>query len=136
MSNWTHVAGVVRVDSFRFIDSELNFDEIFGKEDLFESPEEVWEDATENPDGYLPMGSEGSLHKSIWVNPDKSQFCSYTVTIFGDLRDHHDPDEIIEWFKKKCKPLYIRNAVITVSNERNGTKTYTYTYEEESEEQE
>lgn len=132
MSNWTHVAGVVRVDFFRFDDSELNFDEIFGKEVLWGSPEEVWEDATENPDKYLPMGSEGSLHKSVWVNPDKSKLCSYAVTIFGDLRDHYDPDEIMEWFEKKCEPLSIRNAVITVSNDWYGTKTYTYEEEIEA----
>lgn len=130
MSNWTHVAGVMRINLFRFDDTELNFDEIFGKEVLFESPEEVWEDAAENPDKYLPMGSEGSLQKSVWVNPDKSQLFSYAVTIFGDLRDHGDPDEIIEWFKKKCELLYIRDAVITVLNERNGMKTYTYESEE------
>ena len=129
MSNWTHVAGIIRVDD---IFSEIDFDEIIGKECLWESPEEVWNDAEKNPDKYLPMGSEGSLHKSIWVNPDSSHLARYTVSIFGDLRDHHSTSDIIEWFKEKCKLLWwVRNAVITVNNEWSGTETYTYEEKEE-----
>ena len=126
MSNWTHVAGIIRVDGI----AKLDFDEVIGKECLWESPEEVWDDAEENPDKYLPMGSEGSLQKSIWENPDKECLASHTVSIFGDLRDHHSTSDIIEWFKEKCKSLWVRNAVITVQNEYYGTETYTYVNEE------
>ena len=72
------------------------------------------------------MGSEGSLQKSVWEDPDRSSVAAYTVSIFGDLRDHDSCDEIIDWFKEKCENLMVRNAVITVNNERNGTKTWTY----------
>ena len=126
MSNWTHVAGIIRVDGFGTVD----FDEIIGKECLWDSPGKVWNDAEENPDKYLPMGSEGSLRKSIWKNPDEESLASYTISIFGDLRNHHSTSEIIEWFKKKCDSLWIRNAVITVTNEYYGTETYTYVGEE------
>lgn len=126
MSNWTHVAGIIRVDGL----TELDFDEVIGKECLWGSPSEVWEDAEVNPDKYLPMGSEGSLRKSVWENPDKNCLASYTISIFGDLRDHHSTTDIIEWFKEKCKELWVRNAVITVSNELYGTETYTYVDEE------
>lgn len=122
MSNWTHVAGIIRVDGM----AEQDFDEIIGKECLWGSPREVWEDVRKNPNKYLPMGSEGSLHKSIWENPDKSCLASYTISIFGDLRDHYSTSEIIDWFKSKCKELWVRNAVITVNNELYGTETYTY----------
>lgn len=122
MSNWTHVAGIIRVDGL----SKIDFDEIIGKECLFESPEEVWDDMEEHPDNYLPMGSEGSLQKIIWENPDKNCLASYTVSIFGDLRDHYSTSDIIEWFKKKCELLWVRNAVITATNEAYGTETYTY----------
>jgi hypothetical protein len=127
MSNWTHVAGIIRVDGM----ARQDFDKIIGKECLWSSPSEVWEDAEANPDKYLPMGSEGSLQKTVWENPDKSCLDSYTISIFGDLRDHHSTSDIIEWFKEKCKLLWVRNAVITVYNEWCGTETYTYKESEE-----
>ena len=133
MSNWTHVAGIIRIDGLVYF-GEPDFDEIIGKECLWESPEAVWKDAKDHPEKYLPMGSEGSLQKSVWVNPDKSCLASYTVSVFGDLRDHNNADAIVEWFKGKCKSMWVRNAVITVENELYGTKTYTYVYEEEEEE--
>ena len=132
MSNWTHVAGIIRVDSLRIDDiEEIDFDKIIGKECLWGSPSKVWKDADENPDKYLPMGSEGSLQKSVWENPDKSCLASYTISIFGDLRDHDSTSEIIEWFQEKCKSLCVRNAVITVCNEWYGTETYTYVESED-----
>ena len=79
MSNWTHVAGIIRIDGLRCLDNVLDkpdFDEIIGKECLWESPEEVWDDAKKNPEKYLPMGSEGSLQKTVWVNPDESCLAS------------------------------------------------------------
>lgn len=128
MSNWTHVAGIIRVDRIRVDDDaeELDFDEILGKECLWNSSRKVWDDALKNPDKYMPMGSEGSLQKSVWVNPNKGRVDSYTISIFGDLRDHDSISEIIDWFIKKCNLLWVRSAVITVENERYGTKTYTY----------
>lgn len=132
MSNWTHVAGVIRVDYMKWDDiPELDFDELLGKECLWEADEETWVDADNNPNKYLPMGSEGSLQKSVWIDPDKSNIPRYTVSIFGDLRDHDSCDEIIEWFKNKCKLIgSVRQATITVDNGYYGTKSYTYSEEE------
>ena len=79
-----------------------------------------------HPDRYLPMGSNGSLCKTICENPDKNYYDSYTISIFGDLRDHDSTTDIIEWFKAKCEEFWVRNAVITVENELYGTETYTY----------
>jgi hypothetical protein len=128
MSNWTHVAGIIRVDRIRVDDDaeELDFDEILGKECLSDSSRKVWDDALKNPDKYMPMGSEGSLQKSVWVNPNKGRVDSYTISIFGDLRDHDNISEIIDWFIKKCNLLWVRSAVITVENEMHGAETYTY----------
>ena len=128
MSNWTHVAGIIRVDGT----ANLDLDEVIGKECLWGAPSEVWEDAEANPDKYLPMGSEGSLQKSIWRNPDKDRLAFCTISIFGDLRDHYSASDIIEWFKEKCKSLWVRNAVITARNDWYGTETYTYEESEES----
>lgn len=133
MSNWTHVAGVVRIDAIRLPGfDELDIEKHFGKECYWDSPVSVWDDARENPDNYLPMGSEGSLSKSVWINPDLHDVSSYTVTVFGDLRDHDSPDEIIEWFKEKCKGIAVRQATITVQNEMNGTKSWTYEFEQDA----
>lgn len=132
MSNWTHVAAVVRIDDLRFGDfSEPDWDKIFGKELLYGDPYEKWEEADKYPERYLPMGSEGSLQKSVWANPKECSAAAYTVSIFGDLRDHDDPDEIIEWFKKKCSKLSVRQASIVVTNIVNGTRSWYTSLDEE-----
>ena len=120
MSNWSHVAAIVRVDSFpRCLQGvETNFTKIFGKELSYE---DRWNlDLPEVPDKdgeYLYYGSEGSLKMTVWVNPYKESLAAYTISIFGDLRDDDDPDAIIEWFKHKCSKLDVRQACITVDNE-------------------
>jgi hypothetical protein len=120
MSYWTHVAGIVRVGDIRIFDDQIgpDWDAIFGKECLFDAPREVWDDAMEHPDKYLPMGSEGTLRKTVWVNPDLSHADAYTVSIFGDLRDYDSPETIIEWFKKIVNSVAIdvRQACITATN--------------------
>ena len=128
MSNWTHIAAVIRIDDWRHkVGEHPDFDILIGKECLFHSSNEKWSDAEQNPDKYLPMGSEGTLQKSVWINPKTYDVPRYTVSIFGDLRDHDNPQEIIDWFQKICnKQNLIRNAVITVSNERNGELTWTW----------
>lgn len=131
MSNWTHVAGVVRIDDLRLSDETPDFDKMFGKEVRYEDSLDVWEDADENPDDYLPMGREGSLRKSVWINPDNSSISAYTVSIFGDLRDHDDPQAIVDWFEKKLKNVWVRQAMITVSNECNGEVSWVWEYKEE-----
>lgn len=94
MSNWTHVAAIVRVDGLRFGEEPSigeRFEEIFGKELRYEDNFNVWDEADEHPERFLPLGSEGSLTMNVWKNPDKSCMSAYVVSIFGDLRDHYDP---------------------------------------------
>lgn len=122
MSNWTHVAGIIRIDAIRCMEEKIDFDALIGKEYDWESCHDTWI----NPEEYMPMGSEGSLDKHIWINPDKSCVAAYTVSIFGDLRDHDDPQEIIDWFKSICNKCWVRNATIVAENERNGTLSWTW----------
>ena len=68
---------------------------------------------------------------SVWDNPDTEDITAYTVSVFGDLRDHHSIEKIIKWFDEKCKKLWIRQAVITIYNEWYGTKTKAYEEKEE-----
>lgn len=130
MSNWTHVAATARIDSLAFLMPELDFENVFGKALDYDSPDYMWAEQENDPEKYLPMGSEGTLKMMVWANPDTSYAARYTVTIFGDLRDHYDPQEIVDWFKRKLKGLIIRQAVITVENEWRGTITWTYSKEE------
>ena len=132
MSNWLHVAAIVRIDSFgdlfedesecltKEMDSIKN---VFGRQLLFDD-HNAWEEYREHPERFLPMGSEGSLQMSLWINP-KDNYCDrYTVSIFGDLRDRFDCQSIIDWFKDRCSKMgswTIRNACITVTN---GFSTY------------
>lgn len=133
MSNWTHVAGIIRIDGYMEDDE---FDKLFGKEVHFDAPKEVWRDAWEHPEKYLPKGSEGSLYKTVWENPNKNHLARYTVSIFGDLRDHEDPQEIVDWFEKICQKLgcfMVRNATITVKNDWNGTINKTFEFDDSEE---
>lgn len=117
MSRWTHVAGIIRIDDLPFL-GENNWMEYFGKEVHFSSPMDVWKDLDEHPEDYLPTGSEGSLHSSLWKNPDDHSLAAYTLMIFGDLRDYDTPEKIIEWFKEKLSGIpVVRQAVITVETE-------------------
>lgn len=120
MSIWTHVAAIVRVDDIRMFDNQVgpDWDAIFGKECLFYASRDKWDDAMEHPEKYLPMGSEGSLRKIVWTDPNLSHVAAYIVSIFGDLRDHDSPESIVEWFKKiiNSDTIDVRQACITVTN--------------------
>ena len=128
MSNWTHVAAVARIDNIVGLVPELNFEKHFGKVLEYEDSLDKWREQEEHPERYLPMGSEGPLKMMVWTSPDPSDMARYTVSIFGDLRDHDSPQEIVDWFKDKIKDLWIRQATITVENECNGTVNWTYEY--------
>lgn len=128
MSNWTHVAGIVRINHLVLNpDDKIDFEMIFGREVLWDMD---WSDIECDPRPTLPMGSEGSLRMSVWQNPDPNSLAAYTISIFGDLRDHDDPNEIINWFKEKLKSFFVRQATITVQNEYNGTVNWTYDHTE------
>lgn len=136
MSNWTHVAAIARIDHAKFLlkdfqDSELDFTHIFGKELNWNASIEDWIYAEEHKDEYLPLGSEGTLQMSVWCNPEEYSLARYTVSIFGDLRDHESATEIIDWFKTKLKNLNVREASIIVENEVYGIKYWNTTWEEE-----
>ena len=127
MSIWTHVAGIIRINDFILSeDQTLDFDEIVGKECLYDSPDEVWADKDANPDKYMPCGSEGTLTKSVWVNPDKSHIAAYTVSVFGDLRDYDDLTVIRDWFKSVCDKVWIRSAILKADCENGETLIYEY----------
>jgi hypothetical protein len=89
----------------------------------------------EHPDEYLPHGSEGSLQKSVWENPDSTAVAHWTVTVWGDLRDHDSIDEIEKWFRGCCDRLrdWLRQACCEIDNDLNGGKAISYRLDEETE---
>lgn len=133
MSAWVHVAAIARIDYLPILHNgeEIDFDTAFGKECLCGWGSEEFEYATEHKDEFLPMGSEGSLRKTVWVNPHKNHADQYTVSIFGDLRDVTSGRWIVDWFKKKLDDMYVRQAAITVMSDYDEDVTWTYGEDEE-----
>lgn len=147
MSNWTHVAGIARIDYMPYTDTEDKVrtivEKIFGKECKWSDDMSVWKKAREHPEAFMPMGSEGSLHLVLHDTNEKDCIARYVVSIFGDLRGHDDPNAIIEWFSNCCKAIdesedsvWIRNACVSVQNEWNGARVWSYDVEQEEAEME
>ena len=136
MSNWTHVAAIVRVDGIPGrVDLNTLATSVFGKTCLWEDDSSIWDDKEKNPDKYLYMGSEGSLQMSVWKEPDDGCMCLGSISIFGDLRDDYDAQAVVDWFQKCLSkldmdkqdyPAFVRQATITADNEWNGTVNWTY----------
>ena len=108
MSIWTHINGNIRVNGLDGLTKDVNIKEILGEIVNYES---------NKVETTLPCGSEGSLEYLIWNNPDKGSIIRNNISIFGDLRDYDNSDEIEKWFKEVCSKLWIRNAVLEVEIE-------------------
>lgn len=112
MSQWTHVTATIRVDAFNRDLTIEKLESIIGKPQGHGKPYlEEWED-----DKVLPCGSEGSLEYTLYEDPDESNMAAYVITVFGDLRDYEDSDEIISWFESIVSEFDIRTrqAVLTI----------------------
>lgn len=109
MSVWTHVTGVIRVDSIRGLMPAPKFDKIFVKR--------LWGD---NNISNMPTGSEGSLDYRVIENPDESAMAAYTVVIFGDLRDYGADriQDIKDWWERVLSEFeMVRQAVLQICPE-------------------
>ena len=126
MSQWTHVNACFRLNSFGEMPDE-EIISIFGKHVSYKGMSNIEYDENyevKDKEKYLPIGSEGTLEMSIWHNPYKSCMASTTVSVFGDLRDYGDFDEIERWFNKCCNRCWIRQSVCQVEVEGLGTKVF------------
>jgi hypothetical protein len=108
MSQWTHVNGIIRVDALRMMGP--------GQTINIGTPS-FWEDEHQAKD--IPTGSEGSLHAEIWENPSQSSMSAYTVSIFGDLRDYSDKEEIIAYLNQITEGQMIRSGICEIQIEYN-----------------
>ena len=62
------------------------------------------------------------MEYSIYEDPDSSKMATYSVSIFGDLRNYEDLDYIEKWFNQVVldKTIIIRGAVLTAEVECGG----------------
>lgn len=110
MSQWTHVVAAIRFDALRMIglpDQKPNL----GKTCSFESGSAAW-DACD-----VPCGSEGSLQHSLWENPDRNDLPAYVATIWGDLRDYSNVQEIIDYLNRVTAGKMVRQGVASIDVE-------------------
>ena len=117
MSIWTHVAGLIRIDTIQIPGAYVDEDNLvtrLGKISTFEEPVET----------KVPIGSEGSLRYEI-IDTDitGNSMTKWAIAIWGDLRDfdENDTDSIIKWIKKVTEGLMVRNGILTIETE--GVKT-------------
>lgn len=114
MSQWTHVAGIIRLDSIGAntirapVEAKNNqikasVTKALGNTCDYNSNEESWAQCS------VPCGSEGSLQYSVHPNTEKDDHnlsWGY-VAIWGDLRnfDMNDVPIIEEWFQRSIELL-------------------------------
>jgi hypothetical protein len=53
----------------------------------------------------VPYGSEGSVQYKVELTGTPSSLARVVVTVWGDLRDYDDAEEIVEWLKGTVKEL-------------------------------
>jgi hypothetical protein len=102
MSIWTHVVGAIRIDAmaFRCRPSVKDIEKILGSA--------LIKGQGEKP--RLPLGSEGSLAYSIHVYNKEANMPWAVLTVWGDLRDYDNTQEIRKWWRTTLCDLNTRNA--------------------------
>ena len=99
MSYWTHINCNFRIANSHTISN----DEIYK---VFEKH-------------CLPTGSEGPLLVNTFIENEHTN-----VTVFGDLRDYYDFDEVGEWFNECCKEFDIKQAYCQVNDDNGVGKNF------------
>ena len=140
MSFWTYVAAEFTFDTFYLKEHKEKIDEkflddIFGKAVRYKDlSREVWDDIKEHPKNYLPIGSEGTLKKSVWVKQVKTSkgglsYRGKHVRVYGSLRDFWDQEPIEEWFKRVCNKPEIDEGAVKIELD-GGVTPIIITYEQ------
>jgi len=125
MSVWTHVSGIIRVDGMGFVtghsptDERKELERILGITVKFDSPPDGWDRCS------IPYGSEGSIQYKVDIHGGDHSLYRGAGTIWGDLRNYDNVNEVGEWFKdvidqieKDSEYLFgIRDAVMAVEVE-------------------
>ncbi len=122
MSQWTHVAAIIRYDGLRLpgVDDECHPAGFLGQQ--YHPYEEHAGEHDIKPE--LPCGSEGSLRWEVHVNPSEGAMAAYVAYIYGDLRDYNSFEEIEAYFSRISVGKFIRQGSATVEVEGVGTRHY------------
>ena len=117
MSQWTHVAGCIRIDSFPFLDVNIvtELSKSFGNTCQFNDLQYKWDRCN------VPCGSEGSVQYRIVRTGDESSLSWGVIYIWGDLRDYSDQQAIHDWLKSACREKMIRSCVVKIDVEYHGS---------------
>lgn len=121
MSNWTHVAGTIRVDGHPW--TEEQFKKVFGEpfESYYWDTEEHNKELAEHPERFMPTDDGGHpIEITRWSNDDPCCTVMYTFTLFADLRGYEDTQEITDYFIRVCNNiggLDIRQVCLSAYNE-------------------
>lgn len=111
MSQWTHIAGSIRIDvGGSYISAKKYILNVLGHQIDFETDDKLWKTCK------LPLGSEGSLRykivqtgkQEIDGNITSSDLSAFNILIWGDLRDFGDKTDIKKidnWVKDIVKQL-------------------------------
>jgi len=134
MSQWTHVAGIIRLDCMRFGEDAAFLQ---GVKDAFGHTYHY--DPRLSDDEYLasrkrcnvPAGSEGSVQYAVQKtgrqSPEGGEVSWGVVYIWGDLRDYSDITAVYLWVKRALKRLEtkwgtdVRQCAIKVDVEYHGS---------------
>jgi len=121
MSQWTHVAGIIRLDALAFLGGniEKELQNAFGNSVNYEDSEDKWYSCN------VPCGSEGSLEYSIQKTAHSdSQLAWGVLYIWGDLRDYQDQNKIYDWVKEsigKLQSISVRSCNVKIDVEYHGS---------------
>lgn len=138
MSQWTHVAGLIRIDGLPFMmglnqeQERAEVQRMIGNACGYDDDKSKWDACN------VPCGSEGSLHYCYdftGYDEDISHSAMRSaISIWGDLRDYGDKEAIVKWFKSvvakfragdaENKGMFsIRDAVLSIEAEGSTSKT-------------
>lgn len=87
----------------------------------------LWEAYEQDPDAFLPTGSEGSLSVA-WAD-SREQHGDVVVTVFGDLRDFGEAGDIEalrRWFERSCAGVEALRQAVCCAYEEWGGETHTW----------
>jgi len=139
MSNWLHVAGIVRIDNIRLamvnqskVDQVNALKDIFGQEKI-DFRKDFKDVITKRFEENIPRGSEGTMKLTVLDYPVEEDWDKYDpkvnlsqgslywgdVIFSGDLRDEDNFRIISNWLNSIEIPegCMVRNGVATIDDE-------------------
>ena len=130
MSQWTHVAGIIRIDSMVAVmnrgepdPTEKMLRERLGYTwDFDDLSNRARDTHIDNSD--VPFGSEGSVQYDIVQTGSQSSLSWGHIVIWGDLRDFDDPNKIYDWLLNSLATINedgmgFRDVIVSIVVERS-----------------